>query len=328
MAKTKFYRFVGGAETPTLPAAGTPSVSNDVVTLGYLDGSATIAGAKIYTGSAEFQSNIYYDITVNSSTTGSDQDLSFPSKILTKFTNASLDSIRSIVAPASGKEAVVILTNGKASGNLVFKNEAAGATAANRIVTGLTGDLTLSQGGTVHLYYDTDSSRWRIISSTPGGSGAGGGSALVWVNDEGTAPIVEYKHFNKCWNFEDGASQNLYSVVKVPQGYTAGNQIFLRVNHFHEAASASQLLSAQATLIEPGDAFDDVTDQYTSTNAAVSAGNKVITEAIIDLTSASGQINSNAVAPGDLIKIRLYRGTDSSTNDLFFIESASEVTFS
>lgn len=158
-------------------------------------------------------------------------------------------------------------------------------------------------------------------------SGGGGGS-LAWYAGTGNAPTEETKHNNKVWSFGDGLDQNLYCTVKVPRNYSAGGQIKIRLNHFHEASSATQLLTTQATLIEPGDAFDDATDQYTSTNAAVTAGNKVITESICDLTDASGMINSVAVAAGDLIKVRLYRGTDTSTADVHFIESCSEVTFS
>lgn len=161
-----------------------------------------------------------------------------------------------------------------------------------------------------------------------GSSGGGGGSSVVWTADSGDAPLQETKYSNKCWVFEDGLSQNLYTTIRVPTSYIAGSPIKLKINHFHEAASATQLLSAQTTLIEPGDAFDNTTDQYSSTNTAQTAASKVIASATIDLTNSSGAINSNSVAAGDLLKVRLFRGTDSSTSDLFFIEGSAEVTFS
>src|SRR5690606_32622905 len=138
----------------------------------------------------------------------------------------------------------------------------------------------------------------------------------------------DVKFSNKVWSFGDGLSQNLYTTVKVPQTYVAGKQIKMFITHFHEAASATQLLSAQATLIEAGDAFDDTTDQRTSTNTATAGASKVTIQAELDLTDSSGEINSVAVAGGDLIKVRLYRGTDASTSDIHFIESSTEVTFS
>lgn len=159
-------------------------------------------------------------------------------------------------------------------------------------------------------------------------SGGGGGSSVVWTADSGAAPLQETKYNNKCWVFEDGLTQTLYTTVRVPSSYISGTQVFLKLNHFHEAASATQLLSAVTTLIESGDAFDDVTDQYSSTNTAQTAASKVIASANIDLTNASGQINSNSIAAGDLLKVALSRGTDTSTSDLFFIEASVEVTFS
>ena len=156
----------------------------------------------------------------------------------------------------------------------------------------------------------------------------GGGGGFTWFNDDGDAPLDQVKYNNKVWTFSDGLAQYLYTTVKVPQTYIAGNQIKMFITHFHEAASATQLLQAQATLIEPGDAFDDTTDQRTTTNTATAGGDKVTIQAELDLTDSSGQINSVAVAAGDLIKVRLSRGTDTSTADVHFIESSTEVTFS
>jgi hypothetical protein len=173
----------------------------------------------------------------------------------------------------------------------------------------------------------TDNSDVATKAYVDANSGGGGGSPVVWHNDSGDSPLVDTKYGNKVWAFVDGESQNLYCTVKVPQSYNAGSPIKIRVNHFHEAASATQLLMSQSTLIEMGDAFDNTSDQRTSTNSAVTAASKVITESVCDLTDSSGQVNGNAVAAGDLIKVRLYRGTDTSTSDVYFIESASEVTF-
>jgi len=167
--------------------------------------------------------------------------------------------------------------------------------------------------------------RW--ADNTAGGGGGGGGG-FTWFNDDGDAPLDQVKYNNKVWTFSDGLAQYLYTTVKVPQTYIAGNQIKMFITHFHEAASATQLLQAQATLIEPGDAFDDTTDQRTTTNTATAGGDKVTIQAELDLTDSSGQINSVAVAAGDLIKVRLSRGTDTSTADVHFIESSTEVTFS
>jgi len=160
------------------------------------------------------------------------------------------------------------------------------------------------------------------------GGGGGGGGSVVWVSEEGSAPTQEFLFSNKVWSFADGLSQNLYTTIKVPSGYTAGDPIEMKINFFHQAASATQLLLAEATLVKPSEAFDSTTNQRTTTNTAQTAADKIIAAGTLDLTSSIGEINAVAVAAGDLIKVRLYRGTDTSTADVSFIESSTEVTFS
>lgn len=166
-----------------------------------------------------------------------------------------------------------------------------------------------------------------MLETTPGGSGGGGGGGIVWTADGSDAPAESVEFGNQVFLFEDGLSQNLYATVKVPQSYQAGNPVKLRVKGYHQAASATQLLLCQATLIEPGDAFDSTTDQRTSTNTAQTGASKEVVEHICDLTDNSGQVNANAVAAGDLIRVRLYRSTDTSSSDISMIPSSTEVTY-
>jgi hypothetical protein len=167
--------------------------------------------------------------------------------------------------------------------------------------------------------------KWAAAS---GGGGGGGGGSVVWVSEDGSAPTQEFLFSNKVWSFADGLSQNLYTTIKVPSGYVGGDPIEMKINFFHQASSATQLLLAEATLIKPSEAFDSVTNQRTTTNTAQTAADKIIASGTLDLTSSIGEINAVAVAAGDLIKVRLYRGTDTSTADVSFIESSTEVTFS
>lgn len=159
------------------------------------------------------------------------------------------------------------------------------------------------------------------------GLSGGGGSALIWFNDSGDGPTQIQKYNQKCWEFEDGLTQNLYGVIKVPTSYAAGDPIAVKIAHFHEAGSATQLLSCQSTLLSLGSAIDSTTNQRTTTNTASAGGNKVLVGATLDVTSASGQINSVAVAAGDLILLKLYRGSDASTSNVYFVEGMTEVTF-
>jgi hypothetical protein len=102
-----------------------------------------------------------------------------------KVSNASLTSIRSI-SPAIQK--LIILINGTGS-TIAIKNQDAGATAANRIITGSGIDLSLRTDQSIVFSYDDNSTRWRIS----GGAGGGGGLQPTFVS---AGPVTAQAGFN------------------------------------------------------------------------------------------------------------------------------------
>lgn len=107
----------------------------------------------------------------------------------------------------------------------------------------------------------------------------------------------------------------------------SGREYFWR--QYSPSNANTILLQAVTTLIRPEtDTANSTTNTHTSTNAALTntVSNRLRTVSI-DLTSATGSINSVAVSPGDMLKIALSRGTDTDTDDLRFIAFATEVTF-
>lgn len=123
--------------------------------------------------------------TTDSSTTGAGQSIS-PTKSIIRLTNASLTSINNIAAPTGTFQYMLVVLNGT-GGALTITNNS-GGTAANRIITGTGADLSLTDGASIWLFYDTTSTRWRVIGGS-GGGGAGFGSAnqLLGMNAAGTA---------------------------------------------------------------------------------------------------------------------------------------------
>lgn len=111
------------------------------------------------------QKMLSLDQQLDSTTTGADQSIT-PTSSQYKVSHASLASINNIV-PTNGK--VLALINGVGA-SITLKNDA-GGTAANRIITGTGVDLTVLSGASVLLSYDTDSSRWRVIGGSGGGTG-------------------------------------------------------------------------------------------------------------------------------------------------------------
>ena len=181
------------------------------------------------------------------------------------------------------------------------------------------------------LRYNSDTSKfegyaggvWKDVGS------GGGGGGIKWVEISGTAPIPSEEYSESVYLFGSGLAQELYTTIKVPQSYSAGSQIFLYVSAYSPSSSNTILLQSQSTLITPGStAFDSTTNQRTSTNAALTnTVAKMAREFVLDLTDSSGQINSVAVAAGDLIKVKLYRGSDSDTADLRMVPSGTDVKF-
>lgn len=159
-------------------------------------------------------------------------------------------------------------------------------------------------------------------------SGGGGGGSLQWIEDA-NAPTPSIENNTQVYSFGNSLSQELYTYVKVPDSYVAGNQINLRLLFYSSGTLDTVWLQSQSTLLEPGDAFTDTTDQHTSTNAAVTldAPANEVRSSVLDLSNASGQVNSNAIAAGDLLKVRVYRTSDTSSLDAKLLPYAAEATF-
>lgn len=90
-----------------------------------------------------------------------------------KLTGASTTELQGISADTIAKR---VLIYNDSTGDLTLKNENAGASAANRILTPDGNDLVVSENESVELIYDLTAGRWVVISTAgAGGSGAGVG---------------------------------------------------------------------------------------------------------------------------------------------------------
>lgn len=189
-----------------------------------------------------------------------------------------------------------------------------------------------SAGNAGRMIWVSDRSAVMVDSGTawvPVGSGGGGGS-LSWVEDA-ASPLASVENNAQIYLFQSGLGQKLYALIRVPSGYVAGSQIKLKLTFYSGDSSGTALIQATSTLIRPGTtAMTSTANQYTSTNAAVSlsVGSVDVPQALdLDLSSTAGVINI-AVAAGDLIKVELTRGTDTSALDLKVPVYGAEVSFS
>jgi hypothetical protein len=170
------------------------------------------------------------------------------------------------------------------------------------------------------------------LSSTAmmyGGSGGGGGSALLFEEAD-NAPIPTISPLGlKTYAFSQGDGQALYAAIKVPQSYLAGTQIFAYIDFYSPDSSGTAFMQAITTLVRQGtDAINFTGNQWASSNTAVtlSGGTVNIPQAVpLDLTDGSGNVNSVPVNPGDLLLVKLYRGSDTGVSDLQVPSDASSL---
>ena len=90
------------------------------------------------------------------------------------------DASRNITGLAGGADGRIIIMHNVGSNDIVFKDEDAGSTAANRFQ--FTADLTLKANQGCVLQYDSTDSRWRLVSHCMVGSTAGGDLTGTYPN--------------------------------------------------------------------------------------------------------------------------------------------------
>lgn len=154
--------------------------------------------------------------------------------------------------------------------------------------------------------------------------------SVKWIESD-LSPLSGINNNILTYQYQATLGQSLYASIRIPSTYVAGNPITLRSLFYSADTSGNVLMQTVSTLIRTGtDAVSSTTNQRTSTNAAttLSGGTANIPQAATcDLTSSSGTINSVAVAAGDIINIKLTRGSDTATSDVYVPVNSSEVTF-
>lgn len=168
---------------------------------------------------------------------------------------------------------------------------------------------------------------WTTLNTSGGG---GGGGSLRWV-EGASAPILSLESGLEVYAFTPALAQEIFTVVRVPTSYVAGNPITLKILWTCASTANNALLLAQATLIRSEvDDITSTTNQRTTTNSAITmaATNDLEPQKVsLDISSSIGEINAVAIAAGDLIKVRVYESSSTCADDIKLIPDASEVTF-
>jgi hypothetical protein len=211
-----------------------------------------------------------------------------------------------------------------AAGSLKLYENGANYTAF-KAPASLTGDVTftLPDGdGATGQTMVTDGAGTLSWGSSGGG---GGGSLELYSTGSGPEEKVQAS-FLTLEYLDGGQTQSVYFEYRVPSSYTAGNQIQLQAKFFSPATSGTILIESVTNLWEDGDITSG--DSHASTNSAVTqdVANE-IEDVVMDLTDGSGAINSNSVAPGDLLRVQVRRdvATDTAASAGYLIKSSLEV---
>lgn len=217
--------------------------------------------------------------------------------------NSSADALEAVSAASVDLTTVPVTTKGDLFGY---------STAAARLAVGSNGQfLQVDSAQSLGLKYTALSFPISQLRVLPGG------------------PTRDIENNMSVLLFADALTQQISMLVKVPTWWVAGRQLSLKLNTYSPGSSGTNLISATTTLLEPGSsAASSTSNQHSSTNSAVSlaSANRIESHSI-DLTDGNGQINSTAVAAGDLLLVVLSRdtATDSDTSDVRLIEDSIEV---
>lgn len=164
--------------------AGPEGSESEVVTVGT---SQTISGVKTHSGNIELQAKLLGDIATDSGTTGSNAALPSPSKTNLRLTNASLVSIATITSPTADQ---IFQLHNVTGGDVTIVNSNSGA---SDILTGTGSNIVLINNSSIQLFYDSSSSRWRVIGSPSSVTGANVGSGAGNVFRDKTGQTINFK---------------------------------------------------------------------------------------------------------------------------------------
>lgn len=175
---------------------------------------------------------------VSITTTGNIDNLDFSNANLIRMNNASLSTIRGLLAGTDGQQVTIVSVG---AGRVDLAHENTNSTAANRLLNIATSGISpLAAGrGTVTYQYDGTTDRWRMIAHNCGAFitrtfDAGnftGSASMTWTVDSGDVSVDAYRldgsvlaySFNITSTDVGGTTNNTLQIT-LPNGYTIAAQ--------------------------------------------------------------------------------------------------------
>jgi len=163
----------------------------------------------------------------------------------------------------------------------------------------------------------TDNNTYWIVKSTVPefirlGGGGSAGSFVFYLGAVDQAPEDVDAQGVRSFLLNELDAVNAFAIANVPLTYVAGDQINLKNGVYGIVPTANNVLvRAVTTLIQPGTSqLGSLSDTHTSINAETTVpASSLEVKAIgdIDLTDGSGEINAVAVAPGNILLVKIFR---------------------
>jgi len=166
---------------------------------------------------------------------------------------------------------------------------------------------------TYRLIGGIDNANWE----EDGGGGGGGGSALIWRPDDASlAPLETFTLGVRTLVWDDENLQSVFALIKVPEKYKAGAQIFIKgVLLFTQATTGDVRMRTATTLLRVGDLPTGLPVHVGATATVVvpTDAGEIFAGNDFDLTDEDGLIDGEAVAPNDTLIIQLLRDQPNET---------------
>lgn len=157
-----------------------------------------------------------------------------------------------------------------------------------------------------------------IHSGGASSGGGGGGGGLLWLPStllsapqEGEVNGFRYHEFS----YQDDSDQHSVVGFHVPDSYTPGSQIKLRLAFSSPSSSNGFKFQTTSTLIRSSDAITSTTNQHTNAQEFTNTLANGYHEAEFDLTESDGQVNGVDVSPNDWLALDLTRLTNDANDD-------------
>ena len=294
---------------------GLNTTTNRAITTG--TGLFTTGGGLTVTGALSAPGNFITAKGTDYTTTGTQNDVDFGTGSLFRYTGASTATFTGIAGGVDGRQIRIMNAS---SSNVVIKNDDAGSSATNRVLTTAGGDLTLSAGVSVGLQYDSGVSRWRVVVLPATSSTVSGFAFVQSGNAFGTTASLGTTDANALNFITGGATRFALSAGSATLTGTGTTSLASTGSLSLDSATGLSIGTTNATSLSIGRTGITTTNNgaLTSTQTLTASNGLTLTTGALNLTATSGtiDISSATISAGSPL---VFDGSTPDANKTTFV---------